>query len=293
VAAVIDAGIRASYNLEDMSTDSPISRFENFARGLIEGSFDRLLRQPGPVSLVANALIIAAESRQSGGLAAGHYVVSVHPDTLAELQRQSSDIESFMEAMLANYGERNNLIFDGEVRVEMLPDASVAQGQPVATAWSGRAEEEPTAVLRRRSSTVGSTQEERSPDRRGSTAPLKLAEAYLIVNGRRHVMLQKAVNTIGRSLENDIVLEDQGVSRSHAQIRWRNGRFEIFDLGSRAGTLVNGQELTRRQLRSGDVITLGAAALIYGEEDHLDGNDATPRKSSTDITQELSAGEPS
>jgi pSer/pThr/pTyr-binding forkhead associated (FHA) protein len=44
---------------------------------------------------------------------------------------------------------------------------------------------------------------------------------------------------IGRSPANDIVLADptQGVSRTHAELRFRNGRCVIIDLDSRNGTI--------------------------------------------------------
>lgn len=260
-----------------MSSNSPISRFENFARHLVEGSFDRLLGQPGPLMDVASQVAAEAERNQHGGLTANHYVVSVHPYLLAELGRQTSDAQIILKGMLERLGEQNGLVFAGDVYIEFESDPAVALGDAKVSASFSREEGEPTAVLSRE---------------RGSTAPLGMTEAYLIVNGRRHVVLEKAVITIGRSLDSEIILEDQGVSRTHAQIRWRNGHFEIFDLGSKAGTLVNGRKVTSSRLRSGDVVTLGTAAVIYGEEESAKNirTDRTGR--SAEVTQELMADDP-
>jgi pSer/pThr/pTyr-binding forkhead associated (FHA) protein len=66
-------------------------------------------------------------------------------------------------------------------------------------------------------------------------------------------------------VDNDIVIESPSISRRHAQIRWRYGRFVIYDLGSSGGTQVNGQRVTESVLHNGDVIMLSQVALIYGE----------------------------
>jgi pSer/pThr/pTyr-binding forkhead associated (FHA) protein len=171
-------------------------------------------------------------------------------------------------------GEQNRLIFAGAVQVEFLADPAIAVGDAVIITRRNKLQDEPTAALNRL---------------KGSTAPLRMADAYLIINGRRHVVLEKAVNTIGRSLENDVVIEDQGVSRRHAQIRWRNGRFEIFDLGSRAGIVLNRRRISRAELKSGDVIALGSAALIFGQEESNEPGGDPETNRLTEVTQELSA----
>jgi len=56
------------------------------------------------------------------------------------------------------------------------------------------------------------------------------------------------------------------VSRSHAQLRLRFGHYVVYDLGSTAGTFVNGQRIEECVLRPGDVISLGGVPVIYGED---------------------------
>ncbi len=55
------------------------------------------------------------------------------------------------------------------------------------------------------------------------------------------------------------------MSRRHAQLRWRFGRFVLYDLGSRAGTWVNDQPVDEFVLRAGDVIRIADTTFIYGE----------------------------
>ena len=64
---------------------------------------------------------------------------------------------------------------------------------------------------------------------------------------------------LGRSPYCSIVLEDARVSRQHAAIRLTAEGLSIQDLGSRNGTLVNGQKLRGpRILQAGDIVQLGS-----------------------------------
>jgi ABC-type multidrug transport system ATPase subunit len=69
------------------------------------------------------------------------------------------------------------------------------------------------------------------------------------------------VMRIGRALENDLVVSDLQVSRSHAEFHATpDGRFEIRDLGSHNGTYVNGQPIPKGgsvQLGPTDIVGVG------------------------------------
>jgi pSer/pThr/pTyr-binding forkhead associated (FHA) protein len=90
--------------------------------------------------------------------------------------------------------------------------------------------------------------------------------SFLILEGRRHVSLNKPVVTIGRALDNDVVIDDPRVSRHHAQLRLRQGRYVLYDTGSSGGTLVNNQPVSEVALNAGDVISLAGAQVIFGED---------------------------
>lgn len=68
---------------------------------------------------------------------------------------------------------------------------------------------------------------------------------------------------IGRESPADIVLADAGVSRQHARLAPRAGELYLIDLGSRNGTLVNGNRLQGQQsLKPGDQIVIGPYRLV-------------------------------
>ncbi|HJV90364.1 MAG TPA: SpoIIE family protein phosphatase [Holophagaceae bacterium] len=49
--------------------------------------------------------------------------------------------------------------------------------------------------------------------------------------------------TLGRSSDNDLVIEDLSLSRHHARFRWADGHWLVEDLHSKNGTSLNGQRL--------------------------------------------------
>ncbi|MBN1138205.1 MAG: FHA domain-containing protein [Anaerolineae bacterium] len=55
--------------------------------------------------------------------------------------------------------------------------------------------------------------------------------------------LHKAVTTIGRAEDNDVIVDDRWVSRYHAEVRREEGRYVVVDQDSKNGTLVNGQRI--------------------------------------------------
>jgi CheY-like chemotaxis protein len=65
---------------------------------------------------------------------------------------------------------------------------------------------------------------------------------------------------IGRGTDCDVHLFDTALSRHHCRLHWRNERLVVEDLGSRNGTLVNGQKVTEpRVLVEGDSLWVGAS----------------------------------
>ncbi len=62
--------------------------------------------------------------------------------------------------------------------------------------------------------------------------------------------------TIGRTHNNDISIDNPGVSAAHAVIRAEGEDFSIEDVGSKNGTYVNGRRISLHKLEYGDIITI-------------------------------------
>jgi pSer/pThr/pTyr-binding forkhead associated (FHA) protein len=89
--------------------------------------------------------------------------------------------------------------------------------------------------------------------------------SFLVVEGKRVITIDKPVINIGRKSDNHIVIDDEHVSRYHAQIRRIKGRYVIMDLNSTVGTSVNGKQIDQVVLHPGDVISLGGVPIIFGQ----------------------------
>lgn len=84
----------------------------------------------------------------------------------------------------------------------------------------------------------------------------------LDVDGVRYE-LTKPVLVIGRGTDADVVLDDPGVSRRHAEIHLVDGRARIIDLGSTNGTFVDGEKQAVSTLREGSSITIGRTRMTF------------------------------
>ncbi|MEA1980049.1 MAG: FHA domain-containing protein [candidate division Zixibacteria bacterium] len=77
------------------------------------------------------------------------------------------------------------------------------------------------------------------------------------------VVSEKKRISIGRTNENDIVLENRGVSRKHALIEFNNNAAIIIDNESLNGTFVNNRKINEEILRENDTVTIGKYNLVY------------------------------
>jgi pSer/pThr/pTyr-binding forkhead associated (FHA) protein/uncharacterized RDD family membrane protein YckC len=68
---------------------------------------------------------------------------------------------------------------------------------------------------------------------------------------------------IGRELDNTLRLADPSISRHHALIQKTVSGFEIMDLGSSNGVLLNGAKVQSSPLQDGDRVTLGQIQMTF------------------------------
>jgi len=80
--------------------------------------------------------------------------------------------------------------------------------------------------------------------------------------GLRFALLDR-VTSLGRSVENDISLDDITVSRRHAVVERVGDTFTIHDNGSLNGTYVNQQRISSSQLEHGDELQVGKFHFLF------------------------------
>jgi len=92
------------------------------------------------------------------------------------------------------------------------------------------------------------------------------AFAYLVTQ-EEHSTRYPILNTtwrIGRSKDNELSLDDNSVSRLHAEIhRYNNGNFFIKDMQSLNGIYVNEEQVSTKKLEEGDMIEIGDIYLRF------------------------------
>ncbi len=69
---------------------------------------------------------------------------------------------------------------------------------------------------------------------------------------------------LGRASDNEIVVDEDGISRHHCAFLFEGEQLAIKDLGSTNGVFVNGRRVTEAPLGSGDLLLIGRATFVVG-----------------------------
>jgi pSer/pThr/pTyr-binding forkhead associated (FHA) protein len=113
--------------------------------------------------------------------------------------------------------------------------------------------------------------------------------AFIVLPGSEQLPITLPTVRIGRDEANQLVIpDDPKVSRSHAELRNRDGQWLIVDLGSRNGTRVNGHRIEQHPLRNGDRIQLGATTIEFVDELDLHATEAdtsAPQQGIPDLSE--------
>ncbi|RLC97913.1 MAG: hypothetical protein DRI77_06215 [Chloroflexi bacterium] len=249
-----------------------IARFEALAERLVEGTFARLFAGRLSPLEVATHLTRAMEDNQTlspegAPQAPTHYWVYLHPDNCNSLATDQQTLEAELAHHVAALAVEANLTLQVTPVIHVLPDEKLGPHQVrVEARWMP---EETESLEKTR---------EMEPEEEAAIAPP--GRPFLILGGQRHVNLLQAVVSVGRALDNDIIVEDPRVSRHHAQLRRRYGRYVLYDMGSSGGTRINDYPVEECVLHAGDVISFAGVQVIYSEDPPtpimLPGSEDTP-----------------
>ena len=247
-----------------------LERLVAVASRVIEGWSARLFRAKLQPVQIAKRVIRAMEAHQTISLAKtfvpNSYLVSLSPSDYAQFEQYKRSLErDLAEAVLGAARDRSFTLL-AYPTVELEQDAELSPGDlRVACALVDASGEEVPANEPERLGGL-ETGHTMVLDREALRAAKPRAPQGAIVaregSVRREVPLTADPITVGRDPKNDIVLDDRRVSRRHAEIRLRLGRYTLYDLQSTNGTFVNGRRIAEMVLSDDDRITIGGAELL-------------------------------
>jgi hypothetical protein len=243
-----------------------ITRFEEMVQRLVEGTFARLFAGRLRPLEVANAMARAMEDHAALGpgdslLAPNHYWVALNPADHDALIAGQPDLADDLARHLFDVAQQVDFVLPDPPVVSLSSEADVPLHQVQVNArWL------PPEMDVAGDVDYGTRQMSPAASDVSHDDQVPPTRPFLILEGKRHVALVKAAVSLGRNLDNDIILDDARVSRQHAQLRLRYGRYVVFDLGSTGGTTVNGYPVQECVLEAGDVISMAGVEIIYGED---------------------------
>jgi hypothetical protein len=256
---------------------NPLKSVETILSNLVEGGFRRMFRSEVRPMELARKLAREMDEHRTFSVSRvygpNEYAVWLSPQDRGRYDGVEGEVIDELSAYLLEHARREDLIlvshpvitfhtderlalgeFGIQARLVSLEDRPQAAPVSVPTAGPPPAEHGETMIY----STAARLRP--SPPARGR-APAR--RALLGVGGRR-LLIPPAGGTIGRSRDCDVVIDDVGISRHHAEIRPSAGGWTVADLGSTNGVSVNGRSVHGAQeLRPGDRLELGSTEILF------------------------------
>ena len=80
-------------------------------------------------------------------------------------------------------------------------------------------------------------------------------------------LLTKNKYVIGRTMNNDIAIDEGSVSLKHAELTYHSGAWYVKDLDALNGTFINGEKIENSPLESGDTLWIGRVEFKFNIDD--------------------------
>jgi len=238
----------------------PFASLERFLERLFERPGARLFgARPQPVVIARRLERAVDRERRVGpdGLEAPtRFEVALWPDDLAAVApdgEAAAALEEELVGVALAHARRRRYGLRERPLVVLLADEALPAGEIDVRARFGRATP--------RTGTTEPLLIERTMVRPLPPAPRAGLRVRQPGAEERSIILDGSPLAIGRAPDNDLILADARVSRHHARITARGGRFVLADLESTNGTVVNGARVTEIVLGLGDRISLGTALI--------------------------------
>ena len=233
-----------------------LDELESRLQTLLEVHLLKYLPGYKPEDMVYQQLAVALQNslKEQDGItyAPNVYVIIAHPSTLARWHTSPHLIEQLTE-VLQTAGDEAGFQFLTKPTLTTAADTHMTPDEiRIIASFSNESIAETRGL----------------PVNQQVSSPTDVIppNAFLILGGTKIIPLNQSVINIGRRLDNQVVIDDPRVSRTHAQLRVSKGRFVLFDLNSTGGTFINGQRTNQIILDPGDVISLAGVNLIFGQD---------------------------
>jgi hypothetical protein len=249
---------------------------ETTIANLVEGTFGRLFRSEVRPMELARKLAREMDEHRTTSVsrvyAPNEYAVWLSPQDRGRYEGFEHEVIDELCAYLLEHARREELILAASPVISFYTDERLALGefgiQAQLVRPGGHSEEahgaahaEPEPTGEHGETMIYST----SARVRGQVeeAQGRPSRALLTVAGRRLPLPPRGA-TIGRSRDCDIVLDDTGISRRHAEIRPTPDGWTVADLGSTNGLQLNGRTVRSAQLlQPGDRVELGSTEIVF------------------------------
>jgi hypothetical protein len=261
---------------------NPLKSLETTIASLVEGGFGRLFRTEVRPMELARKLAREMDEHRTASVsrvyAPNEYSVWLSPQDRARYDGVEHEVIDELCGYLLEHARREELILASPPAISFHTDEDLALGEFGIQARLVRPpepREEPASPATPPPASFDS----QAPDEHGQTMiystsartrePLeeaqtrRAARALLAVGGRR-LIVPPGGGTIGRSRDCDIVLDDAGASRRHAELRPDPAGWALRDLASTNGVRVNGRAIHGTQpLRQGDRVEIGSTEIVF------------------------------
>jgi Protein of unknown function (DUF3662)/FHA domain len=246
---------------------------ETTIANLVEGTFGRVFRSEVRPMELARKLAREMDAHRTVSVSRvyvpNEYSVWLSPEDRERYEGVEEEVIEELCAYLLEHARREDLILASPPHIVFNTDERLALGEFGIQARLVRAsdhpDERPAPPQREEHghTMIYSTSARVGAPAMQARARARPQRALLALDGRR-LLVAPAGATIGRSRDCDIVLDDAGISRRHAEIRPGPDGWTIEDLGSTNGVIVNGEVVRRAQLlRAGDRLELGSTEIVF------------------------------
>ncbi len=242
---------------------------------LVEGTFGRVFRSEVRPMELARKLVREMDEHRTTSVSRvyvpNEYHVWLSPQDRARYEGVEHEVIDELCAYLLEHARREELVLPGRPSIDFHTDEDLTLGEFGIQARLVRPEDGPVAAddipqsapSRSAGETMIYSTSERLRGPLDDSHARRGARAILLVGGRR-LLLPPEGGVIGRSRECDVVIEDSGISRRHAEVSLTPEGWVLHDLGSTNGVQVNDEPLgAPRRLRSGDRLEVGSTEIIF------------------------------